>query len=63
MSVHVNICDLVDAPLLGKPKLFPTESALAEYSKRTGKIFPRSNIHSGSLLRYLLRRIFHPHSD
>ncbi|KAM5535655.1 hypothetical protein V8D89_010642, partial [Ganoderma adspersum] len=58
MSTHVNICDLVDAPLLGKPKLFPTEGELAEYSRSTGKIFPRSNIHAGSLLRFLLRHIF-----
>lgn len=59
MSVHVNICDLVDAPMLGKPTRFLTEKALAEYSKETGKIFPRSNIYAGSLLRYLLRHIFH----
>lgn len=63
MSTHVNICDLVDAPLLGKPKLFPTEAALAEYSKGTGKIFPRSNIYAGSLLRFLLRRIFHSFTE
>ncbi|KAI1792899.1 hypothetical protein LXA43DRAFT_972240 [Ganoderma leucocontextum] len=60
MGIHVNICDLVDAPMLGKPKLFPTEVALADYSKRTGKMFPRDNIHSGSLLTYLLRHIIHP---
>ncbi|PIL36781.1 hypothetical protein GSI_00471 [Ganoderma sinense ZZ0214-1] len=59
MGTHVNICDLIDAPLLGKPKLFATENELADYSKSTGKIFPRSNIYAGSLLRYLLRHIFH----
>ncbi|EJF62959.1 hypothetical protein BD309DRAFT_853870 [Dichomitus squalens] len=60
-SVHVNICDLVEAPILGPPRDFGSEEALAIYSKSTGKIFPRNNVHAGSLLRYLLRHILsHP---
>ncbi|TBU32105.1 hypothetical protein BD311DRAFT_775651 [Dichomitus squalens] len=56
-SVHVNICDLVEAPILGTPRDFGSEEALAIYSKSTDKIFPRDNVHAGSLLRYLLRHI------
>ncbi|KAI0723361.1 hypothetical protein C8Q76DRAFT_767296 [Earliella scabrosa] len=62
MQTHVNICDLVAAPTLGKPRIFPTEGELAIYTRKTGKIFPRNNVHAGTLLRYLLRRIFDPPS-
>ncbi|KAI0751376.1 hypothetical protein C8Q80DRAFT_1097917 [Daedaleopsis nitida] len=58
MGVHVNICDLIQAPTLGKPTIFETEGDLAEYTRGTGKIFPRDNFHAGSLLRFLLRHIF-----
>ncbi|KAI0751377.1 hypothetical protein C8Q80DRAFT_1157049 [Daedaleopsis nitida] len=60
MLTHVNICDLVDAPTLGKPELFDTERALADYTKRTGKFFSREKVPAGTLLRFLLRRILDP---
>ncbi|KAK0445106.1 hypothetical protein EV421DRAFT_1708659, partial [Armillaria borealis] len=62
--VHVNICDLVDYPATTiPPPVFFTESALAEYSREFGKIFPRKNAYSGGLLKFLLRHIFHPSHD
>ena len=56
-AVHVNICDLIEAPTQGKPQLFLTERDLAEYSISTRRIFPRYHVNAGSLLRFLLRRI------
>ncbi|KAK0480932.1 hypothetical protein IW261DRAFT_1334956, partial [Armillaria novae-zelandiae] len=59
--VHVNICDLVDYPATTiPPPVFFTESALAKYSRDSGKIFPSKNAYSGGLLRFLLRHIYHP---
>lgn len=60
-AVFVNICDLVDSPNTGEPvENFPSEVLLADYSKRTGKIFPKENAYAGGLLRYLLRHIKKP---
>ncbi|KAJ3997377.1 hypothetical protein F5050DRAFT_1435198 [Lentinula boryana] len=55
-TIHVNICDLVDHKE-DVPKKHRTEAELAEYSRRTGKIYPRENAYAGGLLRFLLRQI------
>ncbi|KAF7332843.1 hypothetical protein MVEN_02389200 [Mycena venus] len=60
-DAHVNLVDLVDIRTTGEPvHRFATEKALSEYTKRTGKIFPRKKAHKGQLLQHLLRRIFRP---
>lgn len=64
-GIHVNLIDLVDIPdaVLGQPTtvtLFESELALSQYTKATGKFFPRENVHSGGFLRYLLRHINNP---
>ncbi|KAJ3730638.1 hypothetical protein C8R42DRAFT_650760 [Lentinula raphanica] len=55
-TIHVNICDLVDH----RPMLFSSESELADYSRSTGKIYPKDNAYAGGLLRFLLRQISGP---
>ncbi|KAJ3746104.1 hypothetical protein DFH05DRAFT_1483715 [Lentinula detonsa] len=55
-TIHVNICDLVDHKE-DVPQKHSTEDELAEYSRRTGKIYPRENAYAGGLLRFLLRQI------
>ncbi|KAF9072492.1 hypothetical protein BDP27DRAFT_1320548 [Rhodocollybia butyracea] len=60
-TVHVNICDLVDYSLGGQhmaPVLHDSQEELAEYSRESGKIYPRENAYAGGLLRFLLREIF-----
>jgi hypothetical protein len=59
-NTHVNIVDLVDAGGTRLVTKFRSEKALSKYTLKTGKIFPRENIHAGGLLRALLRRILHP---
>ncbi|KAI0773917.1 hypothetical protein C8Q74DRAFT_1200046, partial [Fomes fomentarius] len=59
-KTHVNLVDFIDprrnpeVPV----RVFPSEKELAKYTNKHRKIFPRSNVHAGSLLKYLLRRIF-----
>ena len=62
-SVHVNLVDLLEAASRGRPKMFDTETDLAEYTRKTGKIFPRNDVDAGSLLKSLLRHIFNPDSS
>ncbi|KIK64218.1 hypothetical protein GYMLUDRAFT_196081 [Collybiopsis luxurians FD-317 M1] len=60
-GIHVNIWDLVDYSLHGSslpPKLFPTPEALAAYTRKSRKIYPRGNAKAGGLLRFLLRVIY-----
>ncbi|CAE6455259.1 unnamed protein product [Rhizoctonia solani] len=60
-ATYVNIVDLVDTKNTGKPvQHFDSERDLANYTKRNGKFFPRDNVHSGRLLKFLLRRIHSP---
>ncbi|KAH7334204.1 hypothetical protein B0J17DRAFT_720624 [Rhizoctonia solani] len=60
-SVYVNICDLVDSPVLNiKVRHFSSEEELSEYTKCTGKYFPLEDAYAGGLLRFLLRKILHP---
>jgi hypothetical protein len=55
---HVNLVDLVDQP--DSITLFTSEAALSEYTKLTGKVFPKENAYAGGLLKYLLRHINSP---
>lgn len=59
-NTHVNLVELVDE---GKVRKFPTEKALSNYSKRKGKIFPRSSLAAGDILTALLRYINFPPPD
>ncbi|KAG8754329.1 hypothetical protein FRC11_006711 [Ceratobasidium sp. 423] len=57
-SVHVNIIDLIDTPATQEPIVhFKSEEHLSIYTRHTGKKFPRDNVNSGDLLRFLLRKI------
>ncbi|KAI9148390.1 hypothetical protein HJFPF1_12222 [Paramyrothecium foliicola] len=59
---HVNLVDLVDSPRTGDPvTIFPDLEALREYTKATGKYFPKNEAY-GSLLQYLLRNILGTHN-
>jgi len=55
---HVNLVDLVGQP--NSITLFTSEAALSEYTKDTGKFFPKENAYAGGLLKYLLRNIANP---
>jgi len=60
-NTHVNIVDLVDTPNTGNPVVvFKSEQDLSEYTKATGKYFPRDNAYAGGVLRFLLRHIENP---
>ncbi|OJA12933.1 hypothetical protein AZE42_09300 [Rhizopogon vesiculosus] len=63
-KTYVNIVDLIDTNMTGEPvTVFASELKLSEYTKQTGKFFPRDNIYAGSLLRYLLRCIMNPRPE
>jgi len=50
--------------MTGEPvTVFVSELKLSEYTKQTGKFFPRDNAYAGGLLRYLLRRIMKPRPE
>ncbi|KAI0751372.1 hypothetical protein C8Q80DRAFT_1157006 [Daedaleopsis nitida] len=55
MGCHFNLCDLISAPALGRPRRFSTQTALIQYSERTGRVISRNNPYAGPLLRMLLR--------
>ncbi|KAF8682374.1 Fusaric acid resistance protein-like [Rhizoctonia solani] len=60
-ATYVNIVDLIDTKLTGKPvQHFNSELELSKYTKKHRKFFPRNNVHSGTLLKFLLRRILSP---
>ncbi|CAE6336557.1 unnamed protein product [Rhizoctonia solani] len=60
-ATFVNIVDLVDTKITGKPvQHFDSELALSNYTRAHGKFFPRNNVHSGGLLKFLLRHIHQP---
>ncbi|EIW62097.1 uncharacterized protein TRAVEDRAFT_115709, partial [Trametes versicolor FP-101664 SS1] len=62
ISAHVNLVDLIEAPLSGQSvQTFDSEIELSAYTKPLRKYFPRNNVNTGSLLRYLLRQIKKPH--
>lgn len=59
----MDIVDLVDIGATGKPIIhFESEEELSGYTKSTRKFFPRDNVESGGLLKFLLRRIFVPNT-
>ncbi|KAG0705570.1 hypothetical protein DFH29DRAFT_905992 [Suillus ampliporus] len=63
-ATYVNIVDLIDTKVTGEPVMvFVSEVRLSEYTKRTGKVFPRESAYAGGLLRYLLRRIRNPRPE
>ncbi|KAG0705581.1 hypothetical protein DFH29DRAFT_267646 [Suillus ampliporus] len=63
-ATYVNIVDLVDTKVTGEPVMvFVSEVGLSEYTKRTGKFFPRENAYAGGLLKYLLRQIMDPRPE
>jgi hypothetical protein len=60
-ATFVNIVDLVDTKISGKPvQHFNSELDLSEYTRKHKKFFPRDNVHSGGLLKFLLRHIHQP---
>jgi hypothetical protein len=57
-GIHVNICDLVDDVVQGRPvRLFECLQDLVRYSRDTKKYFPRGDVPDQGLLRYLLRHV------
>ncbi|KAH7318026.1 hypothetical protein B0J17DRAFT_686608 [Rhizoctonia solani] len=60
-ATYVNILDLIDTQITGQPvQHFYSEKDLSKYTRKHKKFFPRDNIHSGGLLKFLLRRIHSP---
>jgi hypothetical protein len=57
-KVHVNIVDLIDTHRTGeKVKTFRNAGALGQYTKSTGKVFPKRAAKTDVLLKALLREI------
>ncbi|KAH9890509.1 hypothetical protein C8Q73DRAFT_128658 [Cubamyces lactineus] len=57
--IHVNLVDLVDSKRQNtKPKTFSSEAACAEYTRKTGKIFPKARAKANPLLRKFLVVVF-----
>lgn len=58
LNTHVNLSDLQDsARSAAKLTIFKSQRELAEYTKRTGRFFPKEEAYAGGLLRFLLREI------
>ena len=58
-ATHVNLVDFIERRDPEKPvKTFASQRALSKYTLKHEKIFPKRNVHEGSLLRDLLRQIF-----
>ncbi|TEB26967.1 hypothetical protein FA13DRAFT_1691786 [Coprinellus micaceus] len=61
---HVNLLDLTENHINKREiKRFPTVKALSEYTKGTGRFFPRDDVQEGGLLCHLLRHINNPRID
>ena len=59
INTHVNLSDLLDTTLQKtRVHVFASEEELREYTKETGRIFPKEDAYAGGLLKYLLRQIF-----
>lgn len=56
MSNHINLVDLVDHPT-GDIRVYDSLERLREYTRTTGKYFPKENEYAQGLLKYLLREI------
>ena len=64
MRAHVNLVDLVDVFGTGRlAKAFRKGKAAGEYTRRTGKYFPRDDKDAGDLLNFLLQRKWPEASD
>ncbi|OAL46897.1 hypothetical protein IQ07DRAFT_614109 [Pyrenochaeta sp. DS3sAY3a] len=56
-DIHVNLVDLVDTS--GRDvELFTCLDDLREYTKESGKFFPKESAYAGGVLKFLLREIF-----
>ncbi|KAK5099916.1 hypothetical protein LTS08_005631 [Lithohypha guttulata] len=57
-STHVNLADLLDNNRSGAVlRIFDTQVELAQYTRSTGRFFPKEDAYAGGLLRFLLREI------
>ncbi|KAI5837647.1 hypothetical protein DFP73DRAFT_311546 [Morchella snyderi] len=61
-KIHVNLVDLIELPPhstgpVTAARIFPTLKALKEYTKKTGKYFPREEAKAGGILKALLRKL------
>ncbi|KAF8127472.1 hypothetical protein EV363DRAFT_1401177 [Boletus edulis] len=60
-GTYVNLVDLVDRDVTGQDvQVFESERELSQYTRMTGKFFPKKNAYAGGFLRYLLRHILDP---
>ncbi|CAE6492882.1 unnamed protein product [Rhizoctonia solani] len=60
-ATYVNIIDLINTVSTGAPvQHFDSEQELSEYTIRTQNFLSGKSKHAGSLLRFLLRKIFTP---
>ncbi|KAI0102216.1 hypothetical protein GGR51DRAFT_528148 [Nemania sp. FL0031] len=58
-TVWVNIPDFLDAVKRSQPVFrFANQRSLAEYTRDSGRVYPRKNISKGSPLKQLLAQIF-----
>ena len=59
INTHINLSDLLDTTRQGtRVHVFASEEELREYTRETGRIFPKEDAYAGGLLKYLLREIF-----
>ena len=59
INTHVNLSDLLDTTRQGtRVHVFASEEELREYTRETGRVFPKEEAYAGGLLKYLLREIF-----
>ena len=62
LKKHVNLMDLVHGSK-EEVTIFKTEKLLSEYTKETGKYFPKEEAKDGGVLRALRRHILAPRED
>ena len=62
LKKHVNLVDLVQGDKK-EVHIFRTEKELSEYTRETGKFFPKEDAVDGGVLRALRRHILSPRDD
>ncbi len=62
LKKHVNLVDLVEGDKK-EVHIFRTEKELSEYTRETGKFFPKEDAADGGVLRALRRHILAPRDD
>ncbi|KAF8879697.1 hypothetical protein BD779DRAFT_1122640 [Infundibulicybe gibba] len=65
-ATHVNLVDLVELPRRDageKVQKYSSVQELSDYTKNTGKYFPKENAHAGGVLKFLLRQILNPSAE